>query len=231
MRFFRLRVSLRAQRGAFRVVRSHKTMPDPMIEFGLGLLAGVLLTGAVAWQVMPGMMLDVRESPYDTVEETCDRLAATIEENGWSNQAVRNMNASMAKHGVTMDRPVRVVELCNAEHAKTVLNANPEVSTMMPCAWGVYEGKDGNVYVSGMNMGLMGQMFGGTIAEVMGGVVAEDEETMLDDALSGEAAARPAASRREPDAPRGDGAMPDAPVDLGASDDLDASDDGASRAA
>ena len=55
--------------------------------------------------------------------------------------------------------------------------------------------------------------------------------TMLDDALSGEAATRSAASRREPDAPRGDGAMPDASVDLGASDDLDASDDGASRAA
>lgn len=154
-----------------------------MIEFGLGFLTGTLGLGLIAWQVMPAMMLDVRESPYDTVEETCDRLAQSIEAHGWSNQAVRNMNASMAKHDVEMDRPVRVVELCNANHAETVLGASPEVSTMMPCAWGVYREDDGNVYVSGMNMGLMGQLFGGTIADVMGGSVAEEEESMLDAAL------------------------------------------------
>lgn len=198
-----------------------------MITFGLGLLSGVLLTGIVAWQVMPSMMLEVRRSPYDSVEETCDHLATAIEgDDGWANQAVRNMNASMAEHGVELDRPVRVVELCNAYHAKTVLDANPEVSTMMPCAWGVYEGKDGNVYVSGMNMGLMGQLFGGTIAEVMGGAVAEEEEKMLDTALGGGIAAgrvsggpsRSQTPPREPDAPRGDGAMSEAAVDVGSSD-------------
>lgn len=164
-----------------------------MIEFGLGFLAGAVGLGLIAWQVMPGMMLEVRRSPYDTVEETCDRLAESIEDHGWSNQAVRNMNASMAKHDVDMNRPVRVVELCNANHAKKVLGSNPEVSTMMPCAWGVYRGDDGHVYVSGMNMGLMGQLFGGTIAEVMGGSVAEEEEAMLDAALEADSSsARPA---------------------------------------
>lgn len=191
---------------------------DLMIEFGIGLLAGVLLTGALTWQVMPNMMLEIRKSPYDTVEETCDRLAETIEDKGWSNQAIRDMNASMAKRGVNMDRPVRVVELCNANHAKTVLNANPEVSTMMPCAWGVYEGQDGNVYVSGMNMGLMGQMFGGTIAEVMGGIVAEDEEEILGEALNGKAPTRSSRSLSEPDAHRGDGAMSNPSTGLDASD-------------
>jgi uncharacterized protein (DUF302 family) len=191
-----------------------------MLTFGLGLLAGVLLTGIVAWQVMPDMMLEVQQSPYDSVEETCDHLAAAIEaDEGWANQSIRDMNASMAKHGVELDRPVRVVELCNAYHAKTVLDSNPEVSTMMPCAWGVYEGEDGNVYVSGMNMGLMGQLFGGTIAEVMGGVVAEEEEKMLDKAL-GEAgrASEIRTPPREPDAPRGDGAMSKGPVDVDPSD-------------
>jgi uncharacterized protein (DUF302 family) len=167
-----------------------------MIEFGLGFLTGTLGRGLIAWQVMPAMMLDVRESPYDTVEETCDRLAQSIEAHGWSNQAVRNMNASMARHDVPMDRTVRVVELCNAHHAKTVLRSNPEVSTMMPCAWGVYEGDDGNVYVSGMNMGLMGQLFGGTIADVMGGAVAEEEEEMLEEALVPGGSSAP--SRNEP---------------------------------
>ena len=51
--------------------------------------------------------------------------------------------------------------------------------TLMPCAIAVYEGDDGAVYVSGMNMGLMGKMFGGNIAEVMGGSVADDERKIL----------------------------------------------------
>jgi uncharacterized protein (DUF302 family) len=158
-----------------------------MATFALGVLTGALGLGVVAWQVMPGMMLDVRESPYDSVEETIDHLVDRIEAHGWSNQAVRNMNASMAKHDVEMDRPVRVVELCNAHHARTVLRSNPEVSTMMPCAWGVYRGDDGRVYVSGMNMGLMGQLFGGTIADVMGDTVAKQEEAMLEEALESDA--------------------------------------------
>lgn len=37
----------------------------------------------------------------------------------------------------------------------------------MPLAIGVYEDKKGQVYVSQLNVGLMGKMFGGTIAEVM----------------------------------------------------------------
>jgi uncharacterized protein (DUF302 family) len=76
-----------------------------------------------------------------------------------------------------------IVELCKAEYAKDVLSTNPEVSTLIPCAWGVYEGDDGNVYITGMNMGLMGKMFGGNIAKVMGASVAKDEKQMLKDTI------------------------------------------------
>jgi len=54
---------------------------------------------------------------------------------------------------------------------------------MMPCTFGVWEGEDGKVYVSKMNMGLMAKMFGGNIAKVMGGHVAEDEERILEGLL------------------------------------------------
>lgn len=53
----------------------------------------------------------------------------------------------------------------------------------MPCAWGVYKGKDGKIYISGMNMGLMGKMFGGNIAKVMGEAVSKDEEQMLKEVI------------------------------------------------
>jgi len=72
-----------------------------------------------------------------------------------------------------------IVELCKAEYAKDVLSTNPEVSTLIPCAWGVYEGDDGNSYITGMNMGLMGKMFGGNIARVMGASVARMKRKCL----------------------------------------------------
>ena len=84
----------------------------------------------------------------------------------------------MAKEGVVFDAPIRIVELCKATYAKEVLTDNPEVSTMMPCAWGFYE-RGGKIWVTGMNMGLMGKMFGGTIARVIGGSVARDEAAIL----------------------------------------------------
>jgi uncharacterized protein (DUF302 family) len=145
----------------------------------IGLIVGLLLAGLIGWMAMPGMMLVTHESRYDTVAETCAQLKIAIEENGWSCPAIRDMNRTMEKHGVTMERPVKIVELCNATYAKAVLTTNPEVSTLMPCAWGVYEGDDGKVYITGMNMGLMGKMFGGNIAKVMGGSVSKDEARML----------------------------------------------------
>ena len=150
-----------------------------LILFISGVIVGMVIVGVIGWLSMPGMMLTVHQSRYDSVEETCKQLKTAIESKGWKSPGVRNMNKVMAKHGVQMDNQVSIVELCNAKHAKDVLVTNPEISTLMPCAWGVYEGEDGKIYISGMNMGLMGKMFGGNVAEVMGGAVAEDEAQML----------------------------------------------------
>ena len=47
-------------------------------------------------------------------------------------------------------------------------DADRGVTAFMPLAIGVYEDKKGQVYVSQLNVGLLGMMFGGTIADVMG---------------------------------------------------------------
>lgn len=144
----------------------------------VGLVLGVALTGVAVWQAMPGMMIVEHRSKYG-LDETVTRLKEAIRDAGWVSPAVRNMNASMAKQGVTHDKQVRIVELCQAHHAKSVLSTDPHVATLMPCAIAVYEREDGAVYVSGMNMGLMGKMFGGNIGVVMGGAVADDERKIL----------------------------------------------------
>ena len=53
------------------------------------------------------------------------------------------------------------------------------ISVMMPCTFAVWQGDDQKVYISRMNMGLMAKLFGGNIARVMGGKVAEDEKKIL----------------------------------------------------
>ena len=145
-----------------------------------GVFLGIALSALAGWTAMPRMMLTVHQSRYADVDTTCQELKAAIEAAGWSCPAIRDMNKSMAKHGVQHGRPVRIVELCQADYAHDVLGDNPEVATLMPCAFGVYEGADGKVYISGMNTGLMGKMFGGTIAEVMGAKVSQDEKKMLE---------------------------------------------------
>ncbi|MEA3318007.1 MAG: DUF302 domain-containing protein [Bacteroidota bacterium] len=154
-----------------------------LISFISGIIVGMVLLGIGGWLLMPSMMLTSHQSRYNSVDETCTHIKMAIEANGWECPAIRNMNKSMVKHGVQMDAQVRIVELCKAKYAKDVLMTDPEVSTLMPCAWGVYEGKDGNIYISGMNMGLMGKIFGGNIAKVMGGAVSKDEERILKEVI------------------------------------------------
>ena len=150
----------------------------PVRFAAFGALFGFLAAMLLVWVLMKPLMLVTHASPYG-VEETCQRLKASIEANGWRCPAIRDMNAAIEKEGLSMKVPVRIVELCKADYAQDVLETNPEVSTLMPCALGVYE-EDGKVYVTGLNTGLMGKLMGGNVARVMGGGVAMDEAKIME---------------------------------------------------
>jgi len=151
--------------------------------FIIGIILGMFITVIGVFILMPKLMIVTHKSKYDSVDETCEALKKSIESNNWSCPGIRNINKSTENNGIFMDRQVCIVELCKAEYAKDILTTNPEVSTLMPCAWGVYKADNGKVYISGMNMGLMGKMFGGNIAKVMGSFVAKDEENMLESVI------------------------------------------------
>jgi hypothetical protein len=50
---------------------------------------------------------------------------------------------------------------------------------MMPCTISVYEKQDGKVYIAHVNAGLMGRLFGGTISEVMGGPLSDEQNQFV----------------------------------------------------
>lgn len=144
----------------------------------IGLIAGAVLTGAAVVTAMPKMMIVTQESQLG-FDETVAALEQAIPKHGWVVSTVSDMNKSMAKHGVEFAPRVKLVKLCKPEYAKSVLTTDRHVSTLMPCTLAVWEGDDGKVYLSKMNMPLMAKMFGGNIAKVMGGSVARDEHAIL----------------------------------------------------
>lgn len=99
--------------------------------------------------------------------------------------AGRNVHESLSKQGVGFGPEVRLVEICREGYAESILKSNRELATLMPCAFAAYKGDDGNVYVSGMNTRLMGTMFGGNVADVLGEQVARDEATILSSVVKG----------------------------------------------
>ena len=70
-----------------------------------------------------------------------------------------------------------LLNLCQADHGCNILqeDKNKILSVMMPCTITVYEKSDGNTYVGTVNAGLLGKMFGGTIARIMGEQVSADQ--------------------------------------------------------
>jgi len=166
-------------------VENKKASNKKVILIGLlGVAIGFMLCGLLVYKMMPSMMIVTKESKL-SFDDTVAALEKNIPAHGWviSGGKPIDMNKSLAKHGVEFKPRVKLVKLCNAKYAKSVLTTDRWVSCLMPCTMAVWEGDDGKVYLSEMNMGLMAKMFGGNIAKVMGGAVVEEEHDMVKDIL------------------------------------------------
>ena len=147
-----------------------------------GLILGCITTAAVGWAAMPGMMIVSQPSRLD-FDQTVARLQEEIAAQGWTSPQTMDMQASLAKHGQDLPHRVKVIKLCHPQYASDVLTTDRYVSCLMPCSIAVWESDEGEVFVSKMNTGLMGKMFGGNIAAVMGTKVAKDEKSILSSVL------------------------------------------------
>jgi uncharacterized protein (DUF302 family) len=145
----------------------------------IGILIGILGTVAVTVKIMPAMMLSEMQSPLG-YEETIAYIENNVTNAGWKVSAVMRLDKTLAKEGKTV-RPVASMKICQPDHAEKVLLDDDArfLSVMMPCTIAVYEKTDGRTYIATMNAALMGRMFGGTAAEVMGGPVAEETAAFI----------------------------------------------------
>jgi len=89
------------------------------------------------------------------------------------------------KPDLTIDTLPILINMCQADHVYNILkeDGNRVLSVMMPCTISVYEKTDGITYIGAMNAGLLGKMFGGSIAEIIGDVVAKQQQMFINAAL------------------------------------------------
>lgn len=136
----------------------------------IGAIIGFLLMGVIVWLAMPPMMINVHKSPYGFDETVAAVESAVTAQKGWKVAKTFDIRQNIVDAGYPEMTRVKIVTLCNPHYARRILTNDKDkvVTTMMPLGIGIYETKDGSVYMSEMNVGLVGMMFGGTIASVMG---------------------------------------------------------------
>ena len=150
------------------------------MKYIIGFLIGVVVVAVTGWNVMPGMMLKEIPSPY-SVTETIEKISANAKAEGWVVAGVKPLHKAVKKHGGGDLPPVNLIDLCQANHAFNILkdDDNKKLSVFMPCTISVYEKTDGHTYVGVMNAELLGKMFGGTIAQIMGVEVADQQQKFV----------------------------------------------------
>lgn len=143
-------------------------MKNCMVSAAGGVLVGMLLMGLIVWLTMPSLMLITHKSSRGYDDTVVALSEALQKKQDWRVLTVNDYQKTTAAFG-TLER-VGSMNICNPRYASKILanDADRGVTAFMPLALGVYEDKKGQVYVSQLNVGLMGMMFGGTIAEVMG---------------------------------------------------------------
>lgn len=83
-------------------------------------------------------MLYVKETT-GSAKEVVERIEKAAAENKFGVLGVHNLKEKMAAKGVDFQRECLIVEVCNPAKAKSVLEANMEISTVLPCRISVYE--------------------------------------------------------------------------------------------
>jgi len=149
-----------------------------LITAVIGIVIGAVLTAVVAVAAAPKLMILEDDSKYG-FDVTIEMIRTSAVANEWKIPTVHMLHDAVSPYGYEVDR-VAVIELCQPHHAAKILadDASRQVTSLMPCRVSVYETSDGRVVISRMNTGLIAQVFGGIIAEVMAEATLDNEKIL-----------------------------------------------------
>ena len=96
-----------------------------------------------------------------TTEKTFDEAVVTVEQEtkkaGFRVLYIHDVSATLNEKGFKIE-PFKIIEICNAKSAYTVLQADIKIGLCLPCKINVYV-KDGQTFISGMRPIILSQFF------------------------------------------------------------------------
>ena len=110
------------------------------------------------------------------VAEVVERLSRAVQANRFGVLGTIDLKAKMAEKGVHFDHECTILEVCNPQQAKRVLDQNPAISTALPCRIAVYE-SGGKVTVATVRPTVLLDMYEG--AQSLAAVAREVEDTII----------------------------------------------------
>jgi len=122
------------------------------------LFAVLLLCGCGEGKTEPTPVL-YKITSQRSIPDLSERIAVAAKKHEFGVVTTHDLRAMMKKKGVAFERDVVVLEVCNPNHAKTVLTKDIGISTALPCRISLYREGDLTVLAT-MSPALMIEMFG-----------------------------------------------------------------------
>ena len=110
-----------------------------------------------------------------TVNEAAAALEVAVKANHFGVMQVHNLKETMAKKGVEFARECLILEVCQPQQAKKVLDQDMSLSTALPCRISVYE-EGGKTVLATLKPTTLLAMFK---APQLEGVAQEVEDTIV----------------------------------------------------
>ena len=94
-------------------------------------------------------------------KKTCNEAVRAVEQEtknaGFRVLYIHDVTATLKEKGFEIE-PFKIIEICNAKSAYTVLKADIKIGLCLPCKINVYQ-KDSKTYISGMRPVILSQFF------------------------------------------------------------------------
>ena len=116
----------------------------------------------------------IKYSTDKTVSDTLTALQAAVQANHFGVMQVHNLQETMIKKGVEFAHECLIVEVCQPNQAKKVLEANMSVSTALPCRISIFQER-GKTILATLKPTTLLALFGSPQLET----VAQDVETTI----------------------------------------------------
>ncbi|MEN8186540.1 MAG: DUF302 domain-containing protein [Bacteroidota bacterium] len=151
-----------------------------IVSLIFGFIAGIIFTGITISISSGEMMVKEFKSPYE-FEKTVSVIQKRINgKDGWHVTEIIDQNKEVTENGGFPIGNFKIIKYCHGEYSARMLKDDDrkKIGNMMPKSFAVYEKSDGQVFVSTMNGGIMGKLFGGEIEKIIEEVSLEVEDMM-----------------------------------------------------